>query len=124
MTSGACEHLGKFKKTKQNKTPFYLCLHGCFIHGGSVADHPENGSGRLLHLMGATPSALHRSQTKVPDFHGQTFMQEDVFASVKELATVLTDRHTQTPPLFFSGGVCGGATAAWKGYCWTSCHDE
>lgn len=48
-----------------------------------MTHHPENGSGRLLHLMGAAPSALHRSQTEVPDFHRQTFVQEDVFASVK-----------------------------------------
>lgn len=60
---------------------------GCFDLVGSVADHPENGAGRLLHLMGAAPSALHRGQAKVPDLHRQTFMQEDVFAAVKESPT-------------------------------------
>lgn len=29
--------------------------------------------------MGAAPSALHRGEAKVPDFHRQTFVQEDVF---------------------------------------------
>lgn len=57
---------------------------GCFDLVGSVADHPENGSGRLLHLVGAAPSALHRGEAKVPDLHRQTFMQEDVFKAVKE----------------------------------------
>lgn len=65
-----------------------------------MTHHPENGSGRLLHLMGAAPPALHRSQTEVPDFHRQTFVQEDVFASVKGNGlSVLTHVHTQTPAL-------------------------
>lgn len=65
-----------------------------------MTHHPENGSGRLLHLMGAAPPALHRSQTEVPDFHRQTFVQEDVFASVKGNGlSVLTHAHTQTPAL-------------------------
>lgn len=60
---------------------------GCFDLVGSVADHPENGAGRLLHLMGAAPSALHRGEAKVPDLHRQTFVQEDVFTAVKESPT-------------------------------------
>lgn len=85
---------GNLKKKHTQKKNVYLCLHGCFIHGGSGTDHPENGPGRLLHLMGAAPSALDRSQTKVPDFHRQTFMQEDVFASVKEIATAHRHAHS------------------------------
>lgn len=57
---------------------------GCFDLVGSVTDHPENGSGRLLHLVGAAPSALHRGEAKVPDLHRQAFVQEDVFTAVKE----------------------------------------
>lgn len=64
-----------------------MYLGGCFDLVGSAADHPENGSGRLLHLMGAAPSALHRGEAKVPDLHRQTFMQEDVFTAVKEAPT-------------------------------------
>lgn len=68
------------------QTSLSLCLHGCFSHVGSATDHPENGSGGLLHLMGAAPSALHCGETKVPDLHCQPFMQEDVCAAVKESA--------------------------------------
>lgn len=81
--------LGTFREIR--KPPVQVCLHARFCPPWTGTDHPQNGSGRLLHLMGAAPPALHRSQTKVADFHRQTFMQEDVFASVKETATAHSD---------------------------------
>lgn len=59
-----------------------------------TTDHPEDGPGRLLHLVGAAPPGLHRGQAKVTDFHRQSFVQEDVCAVVKVIATerlVLTE---------------------------------
>lgn len=44
----------------------------------TTTDHPEDGPGRLLHLVGATPPGFHRGQAKVTDFHRQPFVQEDV----------------------------------------------
>ena len=54
---------------------FDVVLHSeGFLGPGALTDHPQDGSGGLLHLMRAAPPGFDRGQTKVSDLHRQAFM--------------------------------------------------
>lgn len=46
---------------------------------GSGTDHPQNGAGQLLELVGAAPARLDRGQAEVADLHRQVLMEENIW---------------------------------------------